>query len=282
MAFSSLSLSTLLRALDASGLASQFGILIYDNSPFKSAMPDRITIPFHFVHDPANGGLFRAYTAALQLAQKERIEWLLLLDQDTALDAAFVRTLWFNLPQATKNIHCAALVPKLLCKNEIISPVRVLWGGRLLPVKKELVGFPPYELMALNSGTALRISAIRAVGGFKPEFWLDYLDHWLYNRLHRANFLVYVLDTMLPHELSVKNMSNMSVQRYKNILKAEGEFYSCCKSHAENLSYGLKLIIRVFKMLAIPGRHKFLLPVIEHLLMQIRRKKSSTTARQMH
>ena len=128
-------------------------------------------------------------------------------------------------------------MPKLLSKNSIISPARVLFGGRFLPVDETFIGFPAREIMALNSGTLLRISAIREVGGFNPTFWLDYLDHWLFNRLYRSDFMVYVLDAVLSHELSVKSFGNMPVARYKNILVAEGEFYKCCKSQAENLAY---------------------------------------------
>ena len=77
----------------------------------------------------------------------------------------YLKTLWFSLPEAAKHLRCAALVPKLLSKNSIISPARVLFGGRLLPVDKTFMGFPPWEITALNSGTLLRISAIREVGG---------------------------------------------------------------------------------------------------------------------
>ncbi len=271
-AFSSRTLTTLLRSLDETNLTSLFRILLYDNSPIQSAIPDNLPSSFYFIHDPANGGLFRAYTTALHLAEKERIEWLLLLDQDTVLDTSYIKALWSNLSKAAKNERCAALVPKLLSEKKIISPARVLWGGHLLPVKKTLVGFPSYEIMALNSGTLLRVSAIHEVGGFKPEFWLDYLDHWLFNRLHRAHFLIYVLDIMLMHELSVKNMRKMSVARYKNILKSEGEFFKCCKSRSENFAYRFTLLMRLFKIVAIPDRHRFLLPLIKHIKGQINKK----------
>ena len=51
----------------------------------QSVLPDGFPVPFSCIHDPANGGLFRAYATALQSAEKEGNEWLLLLDKDTAL-----------------------------------------------------------------------------------------------------------------------------------------------------------------------------------------------------
>lgn len=268
-ASSSTSMVSFLRALDESGLASQFRLLVYDNSPIQSVLPDSIQIPFSGIHDPTNGGLFRAYTAALELAEKDGNEWLLLLDQDTVLDATYLKTLWFNLPEAVGNPRCAAMVPKLLSRKKIISPARVLWGGGAIPVNKKFTGIPPWEVTALNSGTLLRVSAIRAVGGFNPGFWLDYLDHWVFNRIHRSGYSVYVVDAVLLHDLSVKKMGNMSVSRYKNILIAEGEFYKCCKTRAENLFYCLRLFWRAVKMFLLPGRRKLFLPTLGHLKRNI-------------
>jgi len=45
-------------------------------------------------------------------------------------------------------------------------------GGAAVPVDKTLIGITPREIVALNSGTLLRISAVRELGGFNPEFWL--------------------------------------------------------------------------------------------------------------
>lgn len=277
-ASSSTSMVSFLRALDESGLASQFKLLVYDNSPIQSVLPDSIPIPFSGIHDPTNGGLFRAYTAALELAENEGAEWLLLLDQDTVLDATYLKTLWLNLPAAVENPRCAAMVPKLLSRNKIISPARVLWGGLDIPVDKKLTGIPPWEVTALNSGTLLRVSAIRAVGGFNPKFWLDYLDCWVFNRLHRAYYVVCVMDAVLLHDLSVEKMGSMSVSRYKNILIAEGEFYKCCKSRTDNLFYRVRLLGRAVKMVFSPDRRKLFLPTLGHLGRNICQKASPSGA----
>jgi len=246
-------------------LAREFRLLIYDNSPSRSSLPDAKPLPLSYTHDPANSGLTGAYNTALGLAEKEGHEWLLLLDQDTVVNASYLKELWRRLFELARNRQCAALAPRLLAENEIISPARVLWGGRLLPVNNTLSGIAPWEIVALNSGALLRVSALRALGGFNSEFWLDYLDHWLFNRLHRAGYVVYVLDAELRHSLSVRNMSKMPLDRYNNILLAEGRFYRCCKSPLENLIYGLRLLARGFKMLVLPGRCRFLLPVLAHL-----------------
>lgn len=276
---SSLTLVSFLRALSESGLASQFRLLIYDNSPSQSAVPDTMPMPFSYIHNPANGGLVGAYNTALQMAEKGGDEWLLLLDQDTVIDAGYLKTLWRSLRELAANRRCAALAPKLLSENRIISPARVLWGGRLSPVDKTLSGIAPWEIVALNSGTLLRVSAVREMGGFNPAFWLDYLDHWLFNRLHHAGYLVYVLDAGLPHELSVRSMDNMPIARYKNILLAEGQFYQCCKSPTENLIYDFRLLVRALKMFVVPGRGRLFLPTLAHLARLLRLNRSALAAK---
>ena len=261
----SVTLASFFRALAESGLVNHFQLLIYDNSSSQSLTPVASPMPFSYIHNPANAGLVGAYNAALQMAEKEGNEWLLLLDQDTLIDASYLQSLWLKQGDLAGEQRCAALVPKLLAGNTIISPTRVLWGGRLLPVDKTMTGVAPWEIAALNSGTLLRVSAVRGVGGFNPAFWLDYLDHWLFNRLYHAGCLVYVLDVELVHELSVRDMRNIPTARYNNILLAEGKFYQSCKSSPESLVYFFRLLVRAGKMFVIPGRLRLLLPTLAHL-----------------
>ena len=48
------------------------------------------SFPIHYVHDPSNGGLAPAYNFALEHAESEGREWLLLFDQDTSLTVDFL------------------------------------------------------------------------------------------------------------------------------------------------------------------------------------------------
>jgi GT2 family glycosyltransferase len=260
---------SLCQALAQSDLAGRFTLLVYDNSPDPSGLPQGIPVPCSYIHDPGNGGLVAAYEAALRLAEKQGTEWVLLLDQDTELTVAFVQALFHGLGEAEINPRCAALAPKLRCNNAIISPARILWGGRLSPVGKSMIGIAPWEAMALNSGTAVRVSALRTLGGFDPRFWLDYLDHWLFNRLYRTGYSLYVLDAVLSHELSVRSMRDMSVARYRNVLTAEGQFYGACKSPAENRLYCFRLIFRAARML-MHGRRALAAATLRHLGAHVR------------
>src|SRR5687768_2304439 len=91
-ALQSPTLASLCQAVAQCGVERRFELLIYDNSASPSPLP-AIPIPLTYLHDPANGGLVAAYNTALQLAQRGRNEWLLLLDQDTVLTGDYLNTL---------------------------------------------------------------------------------------------------------------------------------------------------------------------------------------------
>ena len=127
--------------------------------------------------------------------------------------------------------------------------------------------------MALNSATLLRVSAILEIGGFDRRFWLDYLDHWVFNRLHRARYTLYVIDAVLHHELSVRSTRDVSLTRYRNVLRAEGEFYRSCKSRTENALYQVRLLLRAAKVLMKPNGFRRFLLTLGHMAAHVRQRK---------
>lgn len=260
------------RALDESGLASQFRVLIYDNSPARQAVPIGFPAAIQYLHDPANGGVAAAYNAALQTAEKGGIEWLLLLDQDTEISADYLKTLCRNLLATATERRFAAWVPKIRSRNEIVSPARVLWAGGTAPLDMAFRGEAPGETAAINSGALLRVSSLQEIGGFNRDLRLDFLDIWVFNRLHRAGYRVYVLDAVLSHELSFSHLESVPLNRYQNFLNAEALFYQCCKSPLQNLFYCcFRLPLRLVKALVVPSRRRLFLSVLAHLTRHIRR-----------
>jgi hypothetical protein len=101
-------------------LASQFSLVVYDNSP--EVQQGRNDFAHHYVHDPTNGGLVAAYDYALLRAEKMGCEWLLLLDQDTILTREFFFELIACISTLRIEDKVAAIVPKLLAQGIIQSP----------------------------------------------------------------------------------------------------------------------------------------------------------------
>src|SRR5690349_9074362 len=88
-------------------LPARPAIFIYDNSPDSTIMQvDSIT----YRHDPANGGVSKAYNCASVHAQANAKSWLLLLDQDTSITVEFLKSL---ASAVTAHPESVAFVPRI-------------------------------------------------------------------------------------------------------------------------------------------------------------------------
>lgn len=230
-----------------SSLAGRLSILIYDNSP-ATHPPRRSDWPFEameYRHDAQNGGLAAAYNYGLTAAQRRNIEWMLLLDQDTALSASFFSSLLREIDAPPPQGVCA-FVPKLMQNGAMLSP-QVVGKFRKRPVAASFSGTSPNPLTALNSGACLRVQAVSDVGGFPREYWLDYLDHIMFHRLQSAGGRLVVLNVAVEHRLSLQNLENeITPERYANLLAAEWAFIRETGSGGGPLVHRLRLMKRAF------------------------------------
>ena len=195
-------------------------VLVYDNSPtLRDHPPGR----YISVHDRSNGGVAAAYNRALLEAAARGCAWLLLLDQDTELPPHFIQDLLVKISTLQSDGRIAAIVPRVEMKGSKLSPVYPgMFGGR--PYQQKC-GAESRWLMAINSGTAVRVDFMRSIGGFSNEFWLDYLDHWLFRKICECKAQVYVNDIVIEHDLSIHDVGrSMTPSRYKNYLAAERLF----------------------------------------------------------
>ena len=158
----------------------------------RRAHPSRLAFPIHYVHDPSNGGLATAYNFALARAESEDREWLLLLDQDTSLTREFiVELLETARTPAYAARQVAAIVPKLLVNGKVYSPAipfidqmrRQFLPSQTSPRLPMSSEFSRGPCMPITPASTLSVSALRSIGGFPVEFWLDFLDHAVFHAL---------------------------------------------------------------------------------------------------
>lgn len=198
-------------------------IIIYDNSPEKQEFsPDHYKgIRLSYFHDSRNKGVTTAYNYAYSLAVENESEWLLLLDHDTELTSEYVEQI---MSIELKDLNIAAVVPKINSANQMISPV---YSNSLRPLqgKKPNVGIQKDPVMAINSGSLVRVLFLNEIRGFNEEFPLDYLDHWLFHEIYMRGYQVWLLNVSLEHELSVMDYSRVSLKRYQSILESENKYY---------------------------------------------------------
>jgi GT2 family glycosyltransferase len=231
----------------------ELDIILYDNSPDEQVFEQNVLsgFPVSYVHDNRNLGIATAYNYALSIAKENRSEWLLLLDQDSELTEEYIEK--FTL-LGTFDKSVVAVVPKITFENTMISPV---FSNTLRPLKgeKPSTGLQEKPVMAINSGSFLRISFLQELSGFNLQFPLDYLDHWLFHEIYAKGNKVFLLDTCLEHELSVMDYSRVSIQRYRSILDSEINFY---KNYKNDLltSYKKQLVKRLLKQILLVKNKK--------------------------
>ena len=202
-----------------------------------------------YVHDPANGGLAAAYNYALALAEQEGHAWLLLLDQDTTLTSEFLSELILCSQKLLTQNKVGAIVPKLIVQGKIQSPaehfidyLRHQFSRELKTFDAGTEGLQQGRISAYNSGSTLRVSALRAIGGFPSEFWLDYLDHAVFHALCARGYQVYILRAVLAHELEESELNSRPLWRFRSTLHSQGRFVKRVGNMSDRWLYRIWLL----------------------------------------
>jgi GT2 family glycosyltransferase len=227
-------------------LATKLAVCIYDNSPDPEALPTHLFgSKFAGFQPKRNTGLAQAYNAVLEFAAKRNIPWLLLLDSDTELTSSFLITALKVSRVVQENV--AALVPHITERTTVHSP-RFAGAFRRRAIDLKTSGIASREVIAINSGSVVRVSAVQVLGGFNTEFWLDYLDYWLFRSLQRKGYRIFVLPERLEHSLSFADAPRrMPLARYQNMLRAESYFTSRYGSLWESVRLKLVLLKRALR-----------------------------------
>jgi GT2 family glycosyltransferase len=249
----SVTVATLADALKQTDLVA-CRVLVYDNTPNASVGPTSSSelidppVPdgFRYHRAEENRGLFGAYSAGFALARAEGCEWLLTLDQDTALPIDFFRAVWPGLVASSEDQRIAAIVPHLAEGDRLLSPAYV-GVGRAQPLPQGFGGVPTREARAFNSAALLRVRAIEDIGGFHPCFWLDHLDSWLHRELFLHGWRIFVLASLqLEHHFSLLNYrERVSIGHFRNFLMAESAFFDLYGNWWERALYTLQLGVRM-------------------------------------
>jgi hypothetical protein len=231
-------------------------IAVYDNSPVRQLSPVEESHLVAYQHDPSNSLLAAAYNWALEIAASRGFSWLLLLDYDSSLPSTFMAALAGVAQFYDLDSSVAAIVPFATDGHIMISPKRVCFG-RLAPLPSSAPELAEYEVTAIASGTALRVSWMRLAGGFSPLYPFDFIDHWLFRKLYENGKKVALSGSVIEHDLSVCDYRNkISQSRYLSILTAEAFFIMTEKRRLELPVYVIRLLLRAVKQLILYRRPK--------------------------
>jgi len=225
-------------------------IIVYDNSkkPDNQLYTNCFSnLVIHYINNPENPGLSKAYNYALRKAFEDNKKWILILDQDTVIEPKYFKSL--SEVFDPNNDKIVSYVPFLKSGDKIISPIVLSSGGYSRPLQTDFTGFvSDKELSAINSCSMVNAGIARKLGGYSDEFPLDYLDHWFYKTAFDRGIYIYVLDCILCHHLSVNNINKIGIQRYSSIISSEKKFI-----YMFNLQKGYRkrVIFRIIKLLLL-------------------------------
>ncbi len=212
-------------------LESCVSLLVFDNSPQPHAFAPTAHAHAHYQHDASNGGLAPAYNYALARAAQSGCTWLLLLDQDTTLAPGFLPELIDRAGALEAQADVAAIVPKLWAGSRLYSPeapfltqIRSQFSAANHAVALDAEGIQDRPLTAYNSGAAIRVSALKEIGGFPDEFWLDYLDHAVFQALRLRGYRMCIMRIVLEQKLSHMDLDTVPFWRHWSVLAAQSRF----------------------------------------------------------
>ena len=230
-------------------LLNAISVLVWDNSPAPVQNP-QLSFPFTYRHSAENVGVSGAYNRAMEIAETLGCKWLLLLDQDTTLPENFLARMLELSAQLQDRTEIAAIAPFLVDGERTISPGQLLFN-RVKLLKPPFEGVHAGRMYAANSGTIMRVSALRQIGGFDENFWLDLSDIVAFHRLHQQGKRLYIAgDLQLPHKVTLNDYDgSMSPQRYMNFVTAEGAYWDTYRNLPENLLQTMRLCARAVRQL---------------------------------
>jgi rhamnosyltransferase len=127
---------------------------------------DKLAI--HLILNSSNQGIACALNAGVRWAASQGYQWVLTLDQDTAIAPDMIKVLadvfrWYPAQKwlAVIGSNYRDKVDGRLLSNEVIGPN----------------GPPGREMVAvLTSGSLVSVGAFHAIGGFREEFFIDCVD----------------------------------------------------------------------------------------------------------
>lgn len=182
-------------------------VLIYDNSESAQDYPQNL----HYIHDPANPGVSKAYNYAASWAIGQDYSHLLLLDSDSV----FPKNAMESYHKAASLNQDRLVLPQVIASGSIISPFWFKWGkswyGQNIPLgKMELT-----NKVAINSGTLLPLSQYEKTDGYNEDIPLDWSDIAFCRQLGRLNIGGVKISMVVDHDLSESKTSSLESARFR-------------------------------------------------------------------
>ncbi len=170
--------------------------------------------PLEIIQMPSNVGVAIAYNLGLKKAKELGAKWLFLLDQDSVCLNCCLNHLVEEAKLLEKKGEqvgaICACVRSWFFQDTIHLPYN--WTGDSLVTanidsSSEIV--IPID-SSLSSGTLYNVEALNAIGGFREDYFIDFIDHECHLRLRKADWGIWWhKHAILYHRLGlIQKMTN--------------------------------------------------------------------------
>ncbi len=192
----------------------QVDLFVYDNSPVSIYQNEILNNwKIHYIHDPSNPGVSKAYNEGFKLGKKLNKKWLMLLDQDTQ----FAVNSFSKYSEAIEhNPNLSLIAPILISENRDIYSPCLYRFKRGFPLKNIQLGLQEINNKSvLNSGLLIRVDMFEKVGGYNENLKLDFSDFDFLDRYRKLNSSFYIIDVECVHDLSsTEDDLNKALKRF--------------------------------------------------------------------
>jgi hypothetical protein len=95
----------------------------------------------------------------------------------------------------------------------------------------------------------MRVAALREIGGYSDDFWLDLSDVYVFQAMYRKGKYLYIAgDLSLQHSITSMDFDNdMAPERYRNFLAAESAYVDLFSSAPERGAHLIRLLARTLR-----------------------------------
>jgi rhamnosyltransferase len=143
-----------------------------------------------------NVGVAKAFNLGVSKACELGAEWLFILDQDSICGKNCLGRLLQTARRLASSgkVGAVCATPRSLLFQDVVHfPYR--WDGRTFkPVCDDLTGDsePVVSIdSSISSGTLYRLEALSSVGGFREDYFIDFVDHECHMRLRRKGWTLW-------------------------------------------------------------------------------------------
>ncbi|NBM91397.1 rhamnosyltransferase [Proteus sp. G2658] len=171
-------------------------IILVDNSSNNSEKIEEIQHKFtniHFIKLDKNIGLAQAQNIGIQYSLDEKVDYVILFDQDSIISKSFINNLVSSSLeiQAKKDTKIAAIGPIFYDPMTMSNYPATIYSGpfiKRINIKDE----PIQATFIIASGSLISASVLRDIGKMKNELFIDYIDVEWCLRAKNKGYSVYI------------------------------------------------------------------------------------------